>query len=225
MSFHLKWDKDKGESAKSSCWDTWRHWCPSKRSSPQTPTFGALGYGFQKQQGRPVLQWGRSQTQVTVSLSSCMFPPGEWDLAVTRSLVSWLRAPGTRQGTDPRTFPSAKHSVLTGWGKREEDKDLAFRMTFVNPSGLHFIDFIGFFSVFYVFLSWWLLMSQWQWFTLFLNPGLVIMSIKTLFYFIYVLHRLHAQCRVWTHNPEIKSCMLYQLSQPGALNIKISHGL
>ena len=34
--------------------------------------------------------------------------------------------------------------------------------------------------------------------------------------FIHVLNDLYAQHGVQTHNPEIKSCMLYQLSHPGA---------
>ena len=33
----------------------------------------------------------------------------------------------------------------------------------------------------------------------------------TFFFRLFFLSRLHAQHGVWTHNPEIKGCMLYQL--------------
>ena len=37
------------------------------------------------------------------------------------------------------------------------------------------------------------------------------------FRFIYLFSNFYTQYRAWTHNPEVKSCMLFQLSQPGTL--------
>ena len=33
--------------------------------------------------------------------------------------------------------------------------------------------------------------------------------------YIFLKSSLHAQCGAGTHNPQIKNCMLYHLSQPG----------
>ena len=43
---------------------------------------------------------------------------------------------------------------------------------------------------------------------------------KLLFFdcFFFFLSRLHAQPGAWNHSPEMESCTLYRLSQPGALS-------
>lgn len=44
--------------------------------------------------------------------------------------------------------------------------------------------------------------------------GVLTFPSFVLYYFL--LSKLYAQCGAHTHNPEIKYCTLYQLSQPGA---------
>ena len=53
-----------------------------------------------------------------------------------------------------------------------------------------------------------------------INPAMSIITLFLIFklyiyIYIYILSRLHAQCGAWNHDLEIKSHVLYQLSQPG----------
>ena len=61
-------------------------------------------------------------------------------------------------------------------------------------------------SIFYIYLVW-----QGG----FLSGSNFIMQ-RYFFFFLKSLSNFHTQYRAWTHNPEIKSHMLRQLSQPGS---------
>lgn len=45
----------------------------------------------------------------------------------------------------------------------------------------------------------------------------LLMNFSLCFWYFFFLSMLYAQCGTWTHNFMIKSCMLYWLSQSGAL--------
>ena len=49
------------------------------------------------------------------------------------------------------------------------------------------------------------------------NQGSKFLFFSKIFFILLFLSTLYTQCGVQTHNPEIKSVMLYQLNQPGAL--------
>ena len=47
------------------------------------------------------------------------------------------------------------------------------------------------------------------------------MSLLFFNFYYFFKSRLYAQCEAWTHDPEIKSRMLYGLSQPGTPEVSL----
>lgn len=86
---------------------------------------------------------------------------------------------------------------------------------------------ILFLSCSYLTIPSWLRVSFKSWIGVEFFQMLFLHLLRWLYFFliysskitlIFFLSKLYTQCGAWTHDPEIKNCMLYQLSQPSALH-------